>query len=108
MYLEAALEEAEKQFVQDNKGDMKTRHALGRKVQGEGCLPALAGSCCYLSSFPLAEIQHVCCLLCRRLTVCRQHSSIVGGMVVHNYALVFSHTTVTHTLYGSLNATTRS
>jgi hypothetical protein len=41
VYLEAALEEAEKQFVQDNKGEMKTRHALGRKVQGEGCTASM-------------------------------------------------------------------
>jgi hypothetical protein len=34
--------------------------------------------------------------------VCPQHSGVVGGMVVHNYALVFSHTTVARMLFGSL------
>jgi hypothetical protein len=42
------------------------------------------------------------CELCRRLMVCLQHSSVVGGMVVHNYALVFSHTTVARVLFCSL------
>lgn len=35
VYLEAALQEAEKQFVQEQEEDMSEAHAAGKKVQGE-------------------------------------------------------------------------
>jgi hypothetical protein len=57
--LEAALEEAEKQFVQENKGEMKTRHALGRKVQGEVCIASNRRTVLLFLKVTLAEVRHV-------------------------------------------------
>jgi hypothetical protein len=61
VYLEAALEEAEKQFVQENKGDVKQQHALGRKVQGEGALTSFDAQADALSFASNVMTLMVCC-----------------------------------------------